>query len=381
MELKSKLASAHTTIFTEVSALASRHGAVNLGQGFPDFDPPDTLLSLVAKHTKGHTHQYAPMAGLASLREAIANKVGTLYGYGPDPEAEVTITAGATQALFTAITALVHPGDEVIIFEPAYDSYRPSIELSGGKAIPYRMEPPGFEIDWRRVAALVTNRTRMLIINTPHNPTGTILRAGDMEQLLLLVRNTDILILSDEVYEHLVYDGENHQSVIRYPELYSRSLAVFSFGKTYHATGWKLGYVIAPSWLTTEYRKVHQWNVFSVNSVFQYALAEYMEDKDHYLSLCDFYKTKKNLFRSLLEGTGFRPLGCHGTFFQVCDYSDISDKQDTDFARELIVRHKVAAIPMSVFYSQPTDMKLVRFCFAKKEETLQHAGDRLRSVS
>lgn len=378
--LKPKLSSSETTIFTRMSALATEYGAVNLGQGFPDFDPPADLLDHVRQSASGHTHQYAPMPGLLRLREAIARKAGALYNIDLDPHTEVTITAGATQALFTAIMTLVHPGDEVIIFEPAYDSYRPSVELAGGRTVVYRMQPPDFRINWQMVAGLVTGKTRMIIINSPHNPTGKVLAKADLESLSSLVSNTEILVLSDEVYEHLVYDGHCHESVLRYPELFARSIAVFSFGKTYHCTGWKIGYLVAPVWLTAEIRKVHQWNVFSVNSVLQHALAEYTDNSHHYHALAGFYQAKRDLFRQMLAGTGFRLLACEGTFFQLCSYDDISQSDDDQFTLELVRKHKVAAIPLSAFYSEPGGVRLVRFCFAKKEETLLLAGDRLRSV-
>lgn len=363
-----------------MSALAAEYGAVNLGQGFPDFDPPEDLLSRVVNEISSHGHQYAPMPGYVPLREAIAAKIFSMYGRDVDPASEVTITAGATQALFTSIMALVHPGDEVIIFEPAYDSYRPSIELAGGKAVPVRLEPPDFRINWGLVAASVNDRTKMIIINTPHNPTATILGTEDMVRLSAIVKERDIVVLSDEVYEHLVFDGSDHQSVLRYPELYARSIAVFSFGKTYHSTGWKIGYCVAPPWLTAEIRKVHQWNVFSVNSFLQQALAGFLKNEEHYLTLGQFYSQKRDLFLQQLEGSGFTPLKCEGTFFQLCSYEGISDKPDKDFCREMVTKHGVAAIPLSVFYTDPQEIRLIRFCFAKKETTLRFAGQRLRSV-
>ena len=381
MHITSKLSSTQTTIFTEMSALAAQYDALNLGQGFPDYDPPSALLDLVVKYTRDHKHQYAPMAGVLVLREIIAQKMGHAYGQYINPQTEITITAGATQAIFTAITALVHAGDEVIIFEPAYDCYRPTIELAGGKTVVYTMEAPDFKINWQLVAAMVSTKTKMIIINTPHNPTGTILKADDLLQLARIVKGTDIIILSDEVYEHLVYDGVPHESVMKYPELFPRSISIFSFGKTYHCTGWKVGYCIAPEYLMNEIRKVHQWNVFSVNSFVQYALAEFMEDEQQYLSLPQFYQQKRDYFYNILSSTRFKPLKSEGTFFQLCDYSDISDLDDVSFAKEITTKYGVACIPISVFYADKRQDKLIRFCFAKTEGLLKAAGEKLKQFS
>jgi methionine transaminase len=381
MQITSKLTSSQTTIFTEMSALATQHQALNLGQGFPDYDPPRALLDLVKDAIDDHKHQYAPMAGVMALREIISQKVLHAYGQYVHPTSEITITAGATQAIYTAITALVHTGDEVIIFEPAYDSYRPSIELAGGKAVVYAMEAPDFKINWKLVAAMVTPKTKMIIINTPHNPTGTILKADDLLQLSRIVKDTDIIILSDEVYEHLVYDGFAHESVLKYPELYQRSISVFSFGKTYHCTGWKVGYCIAPEYLMNEIRKVHQWNVFSVNSFVQHALAAFMTDATQYLSLNQFYQQKRDFFLEILKTTRLRPLKSEGTFFQLCDYSDISDLDDVDFAKEMTTKYGVACIPISVFYADHRQDRLIRFCFAKTEELLTSSGEKLKQIS
>lgn len=357
-----------------MSALATQHQALNLGQGFPDYDPPSALLDLVKDAIDDHKHQYAPMAGVMVLREVITQKVLHAYGQYVKPTSEITFTAGATQAIFTAITALIHAGDEVIIFEPAYDSYRPSIELAGGKVVVYAMEAPDFKINWSLVAAMISPKTKMIIINTPHNPTGTILKADDLLHLARIVRDTDIIILSDEVYEHLVFDGQPHESVLKYPELYQRSISVFSFGKTYHCTGWKVGYCIAPEYLMNEIRKVHQWNVFSVNSFVQYALATFMKDEQQYLSLPQFYQQKRDFFLEILKTTRLQPLKSEGTFFQLCDYSEISDLDDVAFAKEMTVKHGVACIPISVFYSDYRQDKLIRFCFAKTENLLSKAG-------
>ncbi len=381
MQITSKLSSSQTTIFTEMSALATQHNALNLGQGFPDYDPPVALLDLVKKSIDDHKHQYAPMAGVMALREVISQKVLQTYRQYVNPATEITITAGATQAIFTAITAFIHAGDEVIIFEPAYDSYRPSIELAGGKAVVYTMEAPDFKINWNLVAAMLTSKTKMIIINTPHNPTGTILKADDMIQLSLIVKDTDIIILSDEVYEHLVYDGQSHESVLKYPELFQRSISVFSFGKTYHCTGWKVGYCIAPEYLMNEIRKVHQWNVFSVNSFVQNALAAFMTDATQYLLLNQFYQQKRDFFLEILKTTRLRPLKSEGTFFQLCDYGDVSDLDDVAFAKEMTINHGVACIPISVFYSDHRQDKLIRFCFAKTEGLLTAAGEKLKQIS
>lgn len=374
MQITSKLSSSQTTIFTQMSALATQHQALNLGQGFPDYDPPSALLDLVKDAIDDHKHQYAPMAGVMVLREIISQKVLRAYGQYVNPTTEITITAGATQAIFTAITAFIHSGDEVIIFEPAYDSYRPSIELAGGKVVVYTMEAPDFKINWSLLAAMISTKTKMIIINTPHNPTGTILKDDDLLHLARIVRNTDIIILSDEVYEHLVYDGQPHESVLKYPELYQRSISVFSFGKTYHCTGWKVGYCIAPEYLMNEIRKVHQWNVFSINSFVQHALAVFMKDEQQYLSLPQFYQQKRDYFLEILKSTRLRPLKSEGTFFQLCDYSKISDLDDVAFAKEMTIKHGVACIPISVFYSDHRQDKLIRFCFAKTESLLSKAG-------
>jgi len=364
-----------------MSALATQHKAFNLGQGFPDYDPPSALLDLVKDSICDHKHQYAPMAGVMALREIIAQKVLHAYGQYVHPSTEITITAGATQAIFTAITALVHAGDEVIIFEPAYDSYRPSIELAGGKAVVYTMEAPDFRINWSLLVAMICPKTKMIIINTPHNPTGTILKSDDLLQLSRIVKDTDIIILSDEVYEHLVYDDLAHESVLKYPELYQRSISVFSFGKTYHCTGWKVGYCIAPDYLMNEIRKVHQWNVFSVNSFVQQALSVFMKDEQQFLSLPQFYQQKRDYFLDILKDTRFRPLKSEGTFFQLCDYSNISPADDVIFAKEMTIKHGVACIPVSVFYTDNRQDYLVRFCFAKTERVLSSAGEKLKHIT
>ncbi len=380
MTIQSRLPNVGTTIFTVMSALAHEHQAINLSQGFPDFPSSSRLIDLVHHYMRSGQNQYAQMAGVPALREQIAKKIQHQYGVAVDPMSEITITAGATQALFTAITALVHPGDEVIMLEPAYDSYRPAIELSGGIPIIYEMQAPDYQVDWSAVQALITSRTRMLIVNTPHNPTGTILRKADMETLDQMLAGTDIILLSDEVYEHLIFDGELHESVLRYPRLCERSLAVYSFGKTFHNTGWKIGYCVAPDFLSAEFRKVHQFNVFSVNTPVQYALAEFLEQPSEYLGLPDFYERKRDYLNMAMHGSRLRPLPSRGTYFQLFDYSAISDESDTTFARRLTTEFSVAAIPVSAFYGSGRDARVIRLCFAKKEDTLARAGALLQKV-
>ncbi|GAA0791741.1 pyridoxal phosphate-dependent aminotransferase [Cupriavidus gilardii] len=376
----SRLPNVGTTIFTVMSALAAEKNAVNLGQGFPDFDCDPKIVDAVTRAMQGGLNQYPPMAGVPKLRQAIADKIGKLYGRAYDADSEITVTAGATQALLTAILCAVHPGDEVIVLEPCYDSYLPAIELAGGKPVPVTLDAPHFRIPFDRLAAAITPRTRMILINTPHNPTGTIWREEDMRQLAELLAGTDILLLSDEVYEHMVYDGQSHQSVARHPELARRSFVVSSFGKTYHVTGWKVGYVAAPAALMAEFRKVHQFNVFTVNTPVQHGLADYMVDPAPYLELPAFYQAKRDYFRAGLADTRFRLLPSDGTYFQCVDYSAISDMSEADFAMWLTREIGVAAIPVSAFYSQPRESGVVRFCFAKREETLALALERLRKL-
>jgi methionine aminotransferase len=319
------------------------------------------------------------MAGVPILRERLAEKIEKLYQKNIHPD-EITITAGGTQALFTAITAFVHTGDEVILIEPCYDSYRPSIELSGGIPVIYELQAPDYQIDWKKFATLVTPKTRMIILNTPHNPTGKIWSASDVENLQEIVKNTEIIILSDEVYEHLIYDNQAHQSLLRYPELWQRTMMIYSFGKTFHATGWKMGYTVAPPHLTAEFRKVHQFNVFSVNTPIQYAIAEFLEKPEEYLSLPNFYQQKRDYFLKATQNTPLTPLKCEGTYFQLFDYSQISDEKDTDFAKRLTTQFGVAVIPVSAFYSNHRDEKVIRLCFAKTEETLSKAGEALEKI-
>jgi methionine aminotransferase len=383
--LQSRLPAVGTTVFTLMSALATEHGAVNLGQGFPDFDCDARLLDAVNEAMRQGANQYAPMTGMPALRQAIAAKVARLYGQVYDANAEITVTAGATQALTTAILCAVHPGDEVIVIEPAYDSYAPAVNLAGSVVVPVAMrigpEPAGgFSVPWDQVAAAITPRTRMIVVNTPHNPTGSILRAADLEALASIVQGTDILILSDEVYEHMVYDGQQHASVSRHPVLAERAFVVSSFGKTCHVTGWKVGYVAAPGPLMAEFRKVHQYNVFSVNTPMQQGLAAYMADAAPYLELPAFYQRKRDLFRAGLAGTRFTLLPADGTYFQCVRYDAISSLPESGFAQWLTREIKVAAIPVSAFYGQARESGIVRFCFAKKDETLRLALERLKSL-
>jgi methionine transaminase len=334
----------------------------------------------VAHYMRQGYNQYAPMAGVPILRQRIAEKIDGLYGVKIDPDQEITITCGATEGIFTAIGALVSPGDEVIIFEPAYDSYRPSIELFGGVTKSFELSAPDYTIDWDRLMRLISMKTRMIIINTPQNPIGKILKPADMQALEKLVSSNDIIILSDEVYEHMVYDGHEHQSILRYPALRERALAVYSFGKTFHNTGWRIGYCVAPPALTAEFRKVHQFNVFSINTPMQYALADFLEDPHEYLGLGTFFTHKRDFFLDAIEGSLFRPLLSEGSYFQLCDYSQISTEPDVDFCRRLTMECGVAAIPVSVFYHSKRDEKIIRFCFAKKEETLERAAKLLREI-
>ena len=380
--LQTRLPAVGTTVFTRMSALAARHGAVNLGQGFPDFGCEPALVEAVSDAMRAGHNQYPPMTGAAPLREAIAAKVARLYGHQYDAATEITVTAGATQALTTAILCCVHPGDEVIVIEPAYDSYLPAIALAGGVPVLVAMEVSerGYSVPWDKLAAAVSPKTRMIIINTPHNPTGTILRAADLETLADIVRGTQILLLSDEVYEHMVYDGVPHASLSRHAELAARAFIVSSFGKTYHVTGWKVGYVAAPSTMTAEFRKVHQYNVFTVNTPMQHGLASYMADPQPYLDLPAFYQRKRDLFRAGLAGSRFELLPADGTYFQCVKYAAISQDSEAQFAEWLTTELKVAAIPVSAFYAEAKESGIVRFCFAKKDDTLNLALARLRAI-
>lgn len=375
--LRSKLPKQGATIFSVMSGLAQQHAAINLSQGFPDFSIPSKLVERTHHYMRQGYNQYAPMAGIPILREKLAEKAEALYAAQYNPDTEITITAGATQAIYTAISAFINEGDEAIIFEPAYDCYVPAIELHGGKPVYVQMNLMGDLIDWEKVKKLINQRTRMIIINTPHNPSGRAMSAQDMLKLQKLTDGTDIIILSDEVYEHIIFDGLEHQSIARYPQLAQRALVVSSFGKTYHNTGWKMGHVLAPVELMTEFRKVHQFNVFSVNTPAQYALADFLNDKEHYLELNAFYQQKRNRFNQLLTGSKFSIKPSEGTYFQVLDYTAISDEHDTDYAIRLTKEAGVAAIPLSVFYHEKNTDKLLRFCFAKADETLEKAAEKL----
>jgi methionine transaminase len=376
----SRLPRVGTTIFTTMSALAAERHAVNLGQGFPDFDCDPRLVRLVNDAMQSGLNQYPPMIGIAALREAVAQKLASLYGHTVNPQTDITITAGATQAIITTILALVHPGDEVIVLDPCYDSYDPNIVLAGGTAVHVPLTPGTFRPDFARIAAALNPRTRALIINSPHNPSATTWSAKDMQTLADLLRPTDVVLISDEVYEHMVFDGKRHESAALHPELAARSVIVSSFGKTYHVTGWKVGFVAAPASLMAEFRKVHQFNVFTVNTPVQYGLAAYMKDSQPYLDLPAFYQRKRDLFRAGLAHTRFRLLPSEGSYFQCVDYSAISDATEADFCRWLTTEVRVAAIPLSAFYEHPFEQRLARFCFAKKDETLELALQRLGEI-
>jgi len=377
MPLSSKLPSVGVTIFTVMTRLSNDSGAINLSQGFPDFDVSAELRELVAKYMAAGHNQYAPMQGIPSLRQRIQEKTKELYGASYDPDTEITVTAGATEALFAAIICAVNPGDEVILFEPAYDSYAPAVLLAGGIPVYVQLKYPDYHVDWNEVKDAITPKTKLLILNSPHNPTGAILSVEDMKALINIVDGTDILIVSDEVYEHIIFDGQRHESMTRYPELAVRSFVISSFGKTYHATGWKLGYCLAPKNLSVEFQRVHQFVTFACHTPTQYAYAKFMERKEKYLSLGDFYQEKRDLFLRLIKDSRFKPLPCRGTYFQMLSYEAISDEKDVDFARRLTIEHKVASIPPSVFYIGGDDHKALRFCFAKKDETLIKAAERL----
>lgn len=378
--IKSKLPKTGTTIFSVMSALATEHGAINLAQGFPDFECSPKLVELVNHYMKAGFNQYAPMPGVMKLREKIAEKTQELYSATYNPETEITVTPGGTHALYAAISAFIGEGDEVIIIEPCYDSYLPAIQVNGGRAVFAELKYPTYKIDWDEVKKLVTYKTKMIIINTPHNPTGTTLSAQDMQRLEKIVKNSEIIVLSDEVYEHIIFDGVEHQSVARYPKLAERSIIVSSFGKTYHTTGWKMGYVLAPANLTTEFRKVHQFMCFSANTPVQYAIADFMEDKNAYLQLSNFYQEKRDYFQKLVKGSKFKLMPCLGSYFQMLDYSKITQEKDTDYAVRLTKDFKIASIPTSVFYHKNIDNHVLRFCFAKQNETLEKAAEKLHKI-
>ncbi|HEY5780585.1 MAG TPA: pyridoxal phosphate-dependent aminotransferase [Lysobacter sp.] len=382
MTLETKLPKVGTTIFTVMSQLAIEHGAVNLGQGFPDFNVPERLIEALDRAMREGKNQYAPMTGIPALRQAISAKTQRCYGYRPDPDAEITVVSGASEAIFDAVSAVVRPGDEVIVLDPCYDCYEPAIDLAGGRAVHVPLDPMTFAPDWNLIRAAVTSKTRLLMINSPHNPSGAMFTVDDIAELTALLRDTGIYLLSDEVYEHIVFDGRVHESVLRYPELRRRAFVVSSFGKTYHCTGWKVGYCIAPAALSTELRKVHQYNTFCTFAPAQWAFAEMIEaEPGHYEQLGAFYEAKRDRFREQLLTTRLKPLPVPGGYFQLVDYSSVSDLDDAAFCRWLTVEKGVAAIPLSPFYeSPPTGQRLARLCFAKNEATLDAAIERLHKL-
>lgn len=375
--LTSRLPNIGPTIFTVMSSLAVQHNAINLGQGFPDFAMSEELVVLVNQAMRNGYNQYVHAAGLPALREQLAAKIEALYTALVNPDTEITITPGGTYAIYTALTTVLQPGDEVILFEPAYDSYIPNIEINGAIPVRIPLTYPDYTIDWELVKQRITPRTKMIMLNSPHNPTGSVLGADDMEQLKAVVKDTGIFILSDEVYEHLIFEGKQHESMLRHPELLERSFVCFSFGKTYHCTGWKLGYCVAPAALMSEFRKVHQFNCFTCNSAPQYALAEYVQQKEAYLELGGFLQSKRDYFQKLMQQTKFTPLPSYGSYFQLYSYADISNESEGEFARRLVKDYGVATIPVSAFYKDGKENSVLRFCFAKKETTLEDAVNRL----
>jgi len=375
--IPNKLPDVGTTIFTVMSALAAKHNAINLGQGFPDFPMNPQLTALVNEAMQANQNQYVHMCGLPLLRERLAEKVNSSYQCNINPDTEITITPGGTYAIYTAFTTILSPGDEVIVFEPAYDSYIPNIELNGGIAIRIPLQHPTYEIPWDLVRAKINAKTKAIIINSPHNPTGSVLSQTDINELKDIVASTEIIIISDEVYEHLIFDNKAHLSILRYPELMARSFVCFSFGKVYHCTGWKMGYCIAPETLMAAFRKVHQFNAFTCNSPMQHGIAAFITDKNQYLDLGNFLQQKRDYFQQLMSKTPFKPLPSHGSYFQLYSYENVSEKSELAFATELTEQAGVATIPVSAFYKTPTDNQVLRFCFAKKEETLEAAVERL----
>jgi methionine transaminase len=378
MNIISKQPNTGTTIFTVMSKLAADYGALNLSQGFPNFNCSPKLTELVNFYLQKGMNQYAPMAGIQPLREIIAQKNSELYGVDYHPDTEVTVVSGATEALYAALTAIVHQGDEVILLEPNYDSYAPVITLNGGTPVYVTLTPENsYQIDWQIVKSKITERTKAIMLNTPHNPTGTVLSKEDLNQLAEIVRDTNIFLISDEVYEHIIFDGNEHWSLCRHPELRKRTFVCGSFGKTFHVTGWKVGYCLAPKLLTDEFRKVHQWLTFSVVTPIQYAFADFLKEPDNYLSVPDFYETKRNKFLDCIKSSRFTYTPAQGSFFQCVNYQKITEENDYDLAVRLTKEIGVATIPVSVFYHQKNDYKILRFCFAKDDETLEKAGERL----
>ncbi|MDI9876859.1 methionine aminotransferase [Flectobacillus rivi] len=381
MQLQSKQPHIGTTIFTVMSKLANDHGALNLSQGFPNFECSSKLIELVEKYLRKGMNQYAPLSGIQPLREIIAQKTSELYGISYHPDQEVTIVSGATEALYAAITAVVQTGDEVILLEPNYDSYEPAVRLNGGIPVYVTLTPENnYQIDWSVVKAKITEKTKLILLNTPHNPTGTVMSKDDLEQLAAIVKDTNIFIVSDEVYEHIIFDGHNHWSPIRHPELQKRTFVCGSFGKTFHVTGWKVGYCLAPQQLSEEFRKVHQWLTFSTVTPIQYALAEFLQEPDNYLSVSKFYQEKRDKFISCIQGSRFEWTPASGSFFQCVNYANITDENDLALAQRLTKEIGVASIPVSVFYHQKNDYKILRFCFAKDDQTLEIAGERLSKL-
>jgi methionine transaminase len=380
ISLSSKLPNIGVTIFAVMSKLANDTGAINLSQGFPDFDVDPELCALVQKYMALGHNQYAPMQGVPALRQRISEKTKEIYGASYDPDTEITVTSGATEAIFSAITCVVSQGDEVILLEPTYDAYAPDVLLSGGIPVYVTLKYPDYHVDWNEVKDAITKKTKLLILNSPHNPTGTVLGPEDMTALMDIIADTDILIISDEVYEHIVFDGNRHESITRYPQLASRSFVISSFGKTYSTTGWKLGYCLATKQLSVEFQRIHQFVTYASNTPIQFAYADFMEKKEVYLTLASFYQERRDLFLSLIKDSRFKPLPCRGTYFQMLSYEAISNENDIDFARRLTTEHGVAAIPPSVFYSRGDDHKALRFCFAKKDETLIKAAEKLCKI-
>ena len=379
--MRSKLPSSAVSIFAVMTRLANEHGAINLSQGFPDFNCAPELVETVARYMREGYNQYAPMPGVLALREALSDKIDRLYGRRYDPATEITITTGATEGLFVALTAFVHPGDEVVLFQPAYDSYTPAVQLSGGTPRYVTLRHPDYRIDWDAVRRAVSSRTRVIVVNTPHNPTGMIWTAEDVAALRTILQGTDAIVISDEVYEHIVFDGAAHQSLARFPDIAERAVVISSFGKTYHTTGWKVGYCAAPLELTTEIQRVHQWVTFAVNGAVQMAYADMVRREPTAADVTAFYQGRRDRFLSLIEGSRFRPLACRGTFFQMLDYSGITTERDADFAVRLTREHGVAAIPVSPFLQAGEEPgPVLRFCFAKRDETLERAAERLRKV-
>jgi methionine transaminase len=378
--IQSKLPKVGTTIFSEMSALANKYGAINLSQGFPGFEVDKVLTSLVTKYLNEGKNQYAPMPGILELRMTLCNHYNKIHSCDINPESEITITAGATQAIYNTISAVINEGDEVILFSPAYDCYAPAIEVHGGIPVFIPLQHPDYSIDWNMVKEKINSRTKLIMINSPHNPTGSLLTKKDLEQLQEIVADTDVLILSDEVYEHITFDGAKHESVLAYPELKKRAMVVYSFGKSLHVTGWKLGFCIGPDWLMKEFRKIHQFTVFSCNSPMQYAINEYILKHNPFAQTSEFYERKRDLFLASIKNSRFKTIPCKGTYFQLLDYSEITDMNDIEFVKKLTVEHGIASIPISVFYPDLADNKVLRFCFAKEDELLIKAGKLLCTI-